>query len=277
LLQAQDPVLADRIKFTIGLICGGMKSKHYSEAIAWEQGIAPSELVRIDFRKKFPDKPAHFKGNEVESRTGETRLRSSKDLFVTDYGMGFFKPNACDYCDDVVGELADLSIGDAWLPHLVFDPKGNSLVITRNAELDGLITDGVERGDLRMKPLPEAQAIASQSAGFRHRREGLAYRLQKRAEAGEWTPPKRVQPAPIADSKRRAIYDLREVISRESHIEYLKAREAGTYSEFVLAMQPFVNAYKKAYGRGTAVRVFSKLSLVVVAVRSRIARILRPS
>lgn len=277
LLMAQEPVLAERIRFTVGLICGGMKSKHYSEAIAWEQGIPPQDLVRIDFRKKFPDKPAQFKGNEVESRSGVIRLKSSKDLFVTDYGMGFFKPNACDYCDDVVGELADISIGDAWLPHLVLDPRGTSVIIIRNAQVGQLVAAGIQSGELGIKPLSEKQAVASQSAGFRHRREGLAYRLQKRLDAGQWSPPKRVQPQPMAEGKRRTIYDLREEISRESHIEYLKARSAGRYEVFVRAMRPLVKAYGQAYGRGAAVKLFSKASLVLVAIRSRLARLLHPT
>lgn len=31
------------------------------------------------------------------------------------WGTGLFKANSCDFCDDVTTELADISLGDAWL------------------------------------------------------------------------------------------------------------------------------------------------------------------
>ena len=39
----------------------------------------------------------------------------------------YFKHNACNFCDDVFGETADITFMDAWLPEYVRDYKGTSL------------------------------------------------------------------------------------------------------------------------------------------------------
>jgi coenzyme F420-reducing hydrogenase beta subunit len=41
------------------------------------------------------------------------------------WGTGLFKSNACDFCDDVTTELADVSL-DAWIPYNK-DGLGNSV------------------------------------------------------------------------------------------------------------------------------------------------------
>lgn len=39
---------------------------------------------------------------------------------------------ACDFCDDVFAETADIALGDAWLPEYVQDGNGTNVVVTRN-------------------------------------------------------------------------------------------------------------------------------------------------
>ena len=275
LLAKQDELFAERITCIIGLVCGGMKSRAYAEAIGWEQGIEPEALESIDFRWKYPDKPAHFKGNAARSSRGENVLRSSKDLFVTDYGMGFFKPKACDFCDDVLGELADASVGDAWLPRYILDPRGTSILITRSNELEDVVRGGMANGELHLKPISEELVIRSQSGAFRHRREGLAYRLMKQREAGAWCPPKRVRPGSSLSLRRKKVYDLRAEISARSHVEFLEAKKTGDYGLFKRKLSPLVTAHRRTYGRGAVVRLFSRGSNLVVSAGVRLARLLR--
>lgn len=120
LLSLEDKVLAERIGLTIGIVCGGMKSANQSKMIGWQLGIHPNNLMAIDFRRKYKDRPAGNKIYQVWSnKDNKERYENAKLIFGTDYGAGFFKPNACDYCDDIVSETADVSLGDAWLPQFV--------------------------------------------------------------------------------------------------------------------------------------------------------------
>ena len=50
-------------------------------------------------------------------------------------------PNACNYCDDVVGETSDITIGDAWLPKFDTNKGGTNLLIIRNKQIYDIILE----------------------------------------------------------------------------------------------------------------------------------------
>ena len=54
LLAENDETIKERIKFTIGLICGHQKSSKVAEAFGGQVGIKPGDLKHIDFRAKLP-------------------------------------------------------------------------------------------------------------------------------------------------------------------------------------------------------------------------------
>jgi hypothetical protein len=157
-------------------------------------------------------------------------IKFSSEIFGTDYGVGYFKPKACDYCDDVVGELADISIGDAWLPGFVNDSHGNSVVIIRNERVMSIISEGIANNELDFQEIKEEDVVKSQDAGFRHRREGLSYRLFKKNIEKKWAPEKRVKPSDAISSRRKQIYDLREKIAAKSHQVAYEALEKNNYN-----------------------------------------------
>jgi len=43
--QVGDPVLRERIVFTLGLFCGHMKSARFVESFAWQMGVAVERLA----------------------------------------------------------------------------------------------------------------------------------------------------------------------------------------------------------------------------------------
>lgn len=133
LSQVEQPVLRERIRFCVGLVCGHFKSTRFAEALAWEQGVEPSEIAAIDFRVKSEERSDRYSVT-VTGSDGTTATTPTTELSVTDWGMGFFKYTACDYCDDVLGETADISFGDAWLPEFTPDPRGDNIVVARSVE-----------------------------------------------------------------------------------------------------------------------------------------------
>ena len=40
----QDPIIAKRIHFFVGLVCGHLKSKAYSDMLAWRAGFDPADM-----------------------------------------------------------------------------------------------------------------------------------------------------------------------------------------------------------------------------------------
>lgn len=248
LLSLQDRTLRERVVFTIGIICGHLKSTAFAEALAWQLGVAPADLRGIDFRGKLAGRPANHKGVRAKSATGTwSATRSSKELLGGNWGLGFFKYEACDYCDDVTAETADVAVGDAWLPQYVRDSRGTSVIVCRHPVIDALLEEAQQAGRLRLVPSSAEEVARSQAGGLRHRREGLAHRLARADREGRWRPPKRTRPdSARPSSRRKRLYDLRVVLTETSHEAFRIAREAGSFDGFRNAMRPWVRKYEEA-------------------------------
>ena len=247
LLMGQDPVLAERIRFCISIFCGHLKSTRFAEMFAWQLGLKPENLLEIDFRKKYANRPAGIYGVEVGGLVEGSFVRRDAPAHEIDpdpWGKGLFKYRACDYCDDVVGETADISLGDAWIPRYVKDSRGTSVIIVRHSGLHDLILQAMAEGRLRLDRIDPEEIAQSQAGGFRHRRDGLAYRLHLADRQGEWRPPKRVVPnADHLSGRRKKIYEMRMAIASESHVAFREALDAGDYSRFTQRMAPLVRQY----------------------------------
>jgi coenzyme F420-reducing hydrogenase beta subunit len=249
LLCRQEPVLAERLRWFVGLVCGHLKSMRFAELMAWQMGIRPADLVAFDFRVKLPARPANeygMKATGLRNGAQSTGSSASRHLLGSDWGLGFFQYKACDFCDDVFAEVADIVVGDAWLPRFSQDPGGTNILVVRRPELDQIVREAAEQGRLRIESLAVDEVAQSQAAGLRHRRDGLRYRLHQARERDEWFPPKRVVPARVHLSRsERARYRLRERLRDLSHAAFAKALAADDLSAFASAVQPLVATYRR--------------------------------
>jgi coenzyme F420 hydrogenase subunit beta len=236
--QVADSDIADRITYTLALVCGHLKSVHWALSLGWSAGIKPEDVGAITFRIKSEDVPAKAYYFQVENRaSGEGLVRNAATIVGGKFNLGAMMPEACNYCDDVVGETADVTIGDAWLPRYAFDWRGKNMVITRNNELGALIRSAKMDGRIRVEAMTAKEAVDAQSGGFRQRREGLAYRLAKDLAAGKWAPQKRS----LADMERPGllrsrIYDLRALVATRSRDAFRKALDSGDFSIYEAEM-----------------------------------------
>ncbi len=223
LLRAEDPVLRDRIVFTLGLFCGHMKSARMAESFAWQLGSGIEQVERLDFRHKDASRPANWYRTEIVLGDGSSRGRDWWHLVDGDWGAGFFQNPACDFCDDVVAETADIAFGDAWVEPYSSDGRGTNVVVVRDRQLHGLLLEGIADGRVALAPVDAGFVVETQAAGFRQRREGLAYRLARRRRGIQ--PSKRVAADATSPSpRRRAIYAMRQRISIWSHRVFRLAR-----------------------------------------------------
>ena len=216
-LTKVDEDLAKQIAFTISIFCGHMKSSLFAENLAWQAGVKPSEISNVDFRTKQKELHASNYALTIETRDGHKIVRSMRTMLGRRWDCGFFRLKACDYCDDVVGETADISLGDAWLTSFVEDWQGHNIIITRSAVADRIFRGLINNGNVKVEPLTPDRVVASQGGGFRDRREGLAYRLHMDERRGRWHPKKRVK----ADHShlsfyRKSIYRFRGFVRDRS-------------------------------------------------------------
>lgn len=193
-----DPAFAAKLAFVSGTICGGLKSRRYADYLALQMGVPVGGLDRINFRGKSLSRKANEKcvevwreGNATDAPDAVARVQQ---LRGTDYGSGYFKPKACDYCDDVFAETADISFGDAWIEPYRDSPHGTNVVVVRHPRLLELLRSGVEADEIVLDQISADQARATQGSGLRHRRQGLSVRLWFDRLTGRWAPRKRVDP-----------------------------------------------------------------------------------
>ncbi len=177
LAQVYDPVFNDKIGFLIGIICGGVKSAFFAEYLASRTGVAVNEFTKPEFRIKDHNSTAadYAYGCLDKNNNQQTiKMRNVGDM----WGTGLFKANACDFCDDVTTELADLSVGDAWLEPYVRDGRGHNVLVTRSALADDIIKSGMINGALVIEELAKNRFLASQQGSYNHRHDGLSYRIK---------------------------------------------------------------------------------------------------
>jgi coenzyme F420 hydrogenase subunit beta len=256
-LRHIDPVIADSIHTTVSLVCGHQKSSRFADSLAWQLGIPPGQLDTIDFRHKLEGRPASQYGVSVRSVPVDgrldTRIHPMDGLDGQDWGHGLFKYRACDFCDDVLGETADITFGDAWLPQFEDDWRGANVVVVRRPDLLEILNSARDKSEVALVELSPADVANSQRAGLRHRRDGLAYRLALADRNGEWRPRKRVPAATDHLTERqKEIFRLRAAIANRSHTAFAQAVEAGRYGVFARRVRPLIWRYQRLYGRPRA-------------------------
>lgn len=189
------PKLADKVAMVAGLVCGQLTSRGFADFLARHVGVAPDELRRVSFREKAPERPAHDFHFLAVGENGSGSVGYASTAYGGTHTGGHFKLRACNVCDDVFAETADIAFMDAWLPAYRPDPQGTSIVVTRSTAADSMIREGIDRGELDLQPIPVVEVLRSQAGRIKKKRHTLAQRLWMMEAAGESHPPKRVQPA----------------------------------------------------------------------------------
>jgi len=128
------PELEDRIHSTVGLICGWQYSHHAVRAICEFKGIDFNEIRRISYRGGGPVGKLH-----ISAGIEEYAISRRTDLaYQVAFDRSFNTPR-CHLCVNHSNYLADIVIGDAWLPSTVSTRTGISLVINRTRDADDLM------------------------------------------------------------------------------------------------------------------------------------------
>lgn len=236
------------IKYCVALFCGHLKYSYFSEMLGWELGVPPKELKNFNFRKKVfgYNSSDYFVEAIGESTSKEGRV---SEQFGTNWAHGFFKPQACEFCDDICGELSDVTLGDAWLPEYTEDWLGTNIVISRNSVIDDILKTGSQSKTINLDVLSEDKVLKSQDANFRHRRGGIILRTKFLGKKS-WVPKKRLELcSKYYDSSKDSIWVERWKLSKDSIRLFRLAKKYNTYILFKLPMYTKVIRYNaKVYG-----------------------------
>lgn len=136
------PDLRSRISLSIGLLCGWQYSHHSIHAMGEYLGYNPDDISDISYRGGGPVGKL-----TVTTRDGEQFTASRRVDFG--YQVAFdrhFNTSRCHVCINHSNFLADIVVGDAWLPSTVFTKTGISLVVCRTEFAESTLQSLVDAG-----------------------------------------------------------------------------------------------------------------------------------
>jgi coenzyme F420 hydrogenase subunit beta len=207
--------LRDKIVFTVGIVCGQLKSKHYTNYISALSGVC-APLQKVYYRGKSCEKPANLFYFSCMNKKGDIGKIFWDEGVAEAWCNHWFTPIACNYCDDVFAECADVAFMDAWLPEYSGNYLGTSLVLVRSAAVQNIIIKGIESEEIHLDKIPVQKVIDSQKSGITEKRANLAYRLHLAHSRGFASPKKRVDAVKTLNPFLKWDIELKEKMQRAS-------------------------------------------------------------
>lgn len=260
LKQHYHPELKDKIPFLIGIICGGLKSKFFTDYLAQKSGIS-SNYSKQEYRLKDAKSKASdysFGAYDKVNSFHQIKMETVGDM----WGTGLFKSNACDFCDDVTTELADISLGDAWLDPYYKDGLGTSVIVTRTNVADKLISDGIKNNDLAVNELSLDSFKMSQKGSFNHRHIATKYRLEYRKKNGLLIPKKRSRLLEDVPFEFKRVQNQRMITRSNSLKVWKKYKSAKLFDDVMQKDLSKLHSLTRQYHRLQKVRRIFKLKVI---------------
>ena len=158
-VSQQAPELREKLVITIGLLCGWQYSHHSIQAMGEYLGYDPEQIADISYRGGGPVGKL-----TVTTRDGQQFSASRRVDFG--YQVAFdrhFNTTRCHVCINHSNFLADLVVGDAWLPSTVFTKTGISLVICRTQFAEKALNRLVDSGSCVSIQVTEEEIRESQT------------------------------------------------------------------------------------------------------------------
>jgi len=178
--------LREKIVLHVGLMCTHTVSFYGTEFLLRKLGISPHELVEIAYRGQG------WPGNMVIKLVDGSRA-------VIPYVQGFraywpvfscfyFTPRRCLMCQDFTNELADVSVGDAWLHEFKNDKIGRSILIARTKQGQDLLDFMCREKTIFLEPVTVHKVLRSQQSNVKFKKNDFAIRMAMLESSGMKTP-----------------------------------------------------------------------------------------
>lgn len=221
--------LGDRIVVLIGLVCGQLKSKYFAEYLCALAGGDPSELSFATFRVK--DGRRHHLDHRFEFTCGFGDNPVKRHIYQSEgmnwlWGHDCFKLNACNFCDDITAEVADVTLGDAIAEDYSYGNMGANFVIARSLLVNTILLQGADSGQLVLDRVGKQAVLERQKDLVKQKRDDLQHRLYRRLSQTDvsYVPAKRVSPRRRYDILANVDMELRRKISVASRETYFRFR-----------------------------------------------------
>ena len=158
------PTLKERIRCRISIACSLNYSFRGTEHFLESIGISRDAVETLQYRGRgWPG------GMLIRLKDGTERTVPLAKYYQK---LGPYSLRRCTLCSDMLGELSDLSCGDAWLPEVVrTDKVGSSFVVSRTPEGEELLEAAASKEAVELSELDLQELLASQGHALLKKRK----------------------------------------------------------------------------------------------------------
>lgn len=230
-ILAHEPELLDRIYTTIGLICGWQYTHHSLKAIGEFTNTPYEKLRNVSYRGGGPVGRLRLFTDEGEKRVHRRVSFSYQVAFDRSFNIP-----RCHMCINHTNFLAEIVVGDAWLPSTVMTKTGISLVLCRSERAEEVMGALETAGRVRRTQVTEDEVVESQTRRVAFGDFAYAYSDYLRARgrhvpdmegpnrpAAKLVPVDEVMRFDVANRKKRALQQrgrYRELLVRKATVEF---------------------------------------------------------
>jgi len=192
LTQEMMPRVRRRVKYIVGMVCGGYYSLQFPEMLTALTG--EENPTHIRYRTKHKQMTANDFSFSTHKKEGAVPDHFShfQSFFGFLYMNKFASLRSCSFCDDTFAELADLVVMDAWLPEYIRDTRGTTFIVCRNKDVQRILLNAKEKGLWEGSTISAERVMASQQAVVDQKVKPLRLRNKVAREKG-FTPRKRYE------------------------------------------------------------------------------------
>jgi len=178
--------LKNKIVLHIGLFCGHTVNFMGTELVLEKFRIKKDDVTRFDYRGC--GWPGLMSIQLVDGRSMSVQFNRGWNAYWNVFSPFFFTPLRCIMCSDQFNELADVSVGDAWLPELMGSGLGESVLISRAPVAEEILALMRSSEVLSLKAISPSKVKESQAFGLDFKKGNLSGRLSFLRMLGNRTP-----------------------------------------------------------------------------------------
>ncbi|MDD5327096.1 MAG: Coenzyme F420 hydrogenase/dehydrogenase, beta subunit C-terminal domain [Phycisphaerae bacterium] len=269
--------LKNRIVVLVGLVCGQQKSGFFAEYLCAISGGCSSKLKSASFRVKDPAR--HHLDHRFEFTCGSGQNETAGSVYQSQgmdwlWGHDCFKINACNFCDDIMAEVADVTFGDAIAEPYCYGNAGANFVVVRSQLIRNLLVSGASAKEIVLDKVPIDAVIARQKGVALLKRDDLRHRLYKLNKSdSSYIPVKRVAASRRLNPCRNLDMQIRDQlrdVSRSSYAEYRHQPAVGSVVQRAISrvLETFVRGNWKS-------NFFFCIASVAKSVGTRLGSLMR--
>lgn len=173
--EMQIEALREKIVLHIGIMCSHTVSYYGTDFLLKRLKVLPGQVEEISYRGSGWPGSMLIKIKNCLSIS--VPYVGAWNAYWPIFSCFFFTPRRCLMCPDETNELADVSFGDAWLPELKNERKGESIIVTRTAKGEEILNLASSAGFVFLKPVDSNKVKQSQAVPLKFKKLDLKARL----------------------------------------------------------------------------------------------------